>query len=155
MNGTQLDILDQQAVTMYCPQCGKPMRVASEHLRAPVACPHCDHAITPWQTLEAADETAPRPVAPPASPPSPTRHRFPPDLDGSYSWRNRWVAGVLGILLGSFGVHRFYLGFPGIGILQIFLTFMTFGIAGVWGFIEGVLCLVGAMRDAEGLPLRE
>ena len=153
MNGTQPNILDEQAVTMYCPQCGKPMRVASEHLRAPVACPHCDHAITPWNTLEATNET--HPVTPPASPSRPMPHGFPPDLNGSYSWRSRWVAGVLGILLGPLGVHRFYLGFPGIGILQIFLTFITFGIAGVWGFIEGVLCLVGAMRDAEGLPLRE
>ena len=65
------------------------------------------------------------------------------------------VAGLLGIFLGPLGVHRMYLGFVGIGILQIIVTFVTLGIGGVWGFIEGVLCLCGAMRDVDGLPLRE
>jgi TM2 domain-containing membrane protein YozV len=65
------------------------------------------------------------------------------------------VAGVLGVLLGPLGVHRFYLGFIGIGLLQAAVTFVTLGIGGVWGFIEGVLCLTGpVMRDVDGLPLR-
>jgi TM2 domain-containing membrane protein YozV len=71
-----------------------------------------------------------------------------------YSWRNRWIAGALGILLGGFGVHRFYLGHIGIGILQIVATIVTFGIVGpIWGFIEGILCFCGAIRDVDGLPL--
>lgn len=77
---------------------------------------------------------------------------FAPD---GYSWRNRWVAGALGVLLGSFGVHRFYLGHTGVGILMIVLCVFTAGIVpGIWGFIEGILCFCGAMRDVDGLPLR-
>lgn len=71
-----------------------------------------------------------------------------------YSRRNRWVAGALGILLGAMGVHRFYLGFTGIGIVQLMLGVFTLGtVSGVWGFIEGILCFCGAMTDVDGRPL--
>ena len=36
--------------------------------------------------------------------------------------KSKLAAGLLGIFLGSFGVHRFYLGFIGIGIAQIAVT---------------------------------
>ena len=71
------------------------------------------------------------------------------------STRNKWIAGVLGVMLGYLGVHRFYLGFVGIGVLQIVLTCCTFGIAGIWGMIEGFLCFFGVMRDVDGLPLQD
>lgn len=71
--------------------------------------------------------------------------------------KSRVVAGILGILLGSIGVHRFYLGYTGIGILQIVLTIVTFGVAGIWGFVEGILYLVSKTGtysvDAQGRPL--
>jgi TM2 domain-containing membrane protein YozV len=71
-----------------------------------------------------------------------------------YSNKSRVAAGLLGIFLGGFGVHRFYLGFAGIGIIQLFLTLFT-GIGVIWGFIEGILLLVGAMdRDKNGFLLR-
>jgi TM2 domain-containing membrane protein YozV len=71
-----------------------------------------------------------------------------------YSSRNRWLAGALGVLLGEFGVHRFYLGYVGIGVIQIVVTLATCGIGGLWGFIEGILCFCGAMRDVDGRMLR-
>jgi TM2 domain-containing membrane protein YozV len=64
------------------------------------------------------------------------------------------VAGALGVLLGPWGVHRFYLGFVGIGVVQIVVTLVTCGVGGLWGFVEGILCFCGAMRDIDGLPLR-
>jgi TM2 domain-containing membrane protein YozV len=68
--------------------------------------------------------------------------------------RSRVAAGLLGIFLGGLGVHRFYLGYTGIGVVQLLLTFATCGIASLWGFIEGVVLLCGAMdRDADGQPL--
>ena len=37
---------------------------------------------------------------------------------------------------------------------QLLVTFVTCGIASLWGFIEGILILCGAMdRDADGRPL--
>ncbi len=72
--------------------------------------------------------------------------------------KSKVVAGVLGILLGSFGIHRFYLGYTTIGIVQIVVTILTCGIGGLWGFVEGILYLVGAENfrtDASGRPLRD
>lgn len=71
--------------------------------------------------------------------------------------RSRMVAGLLAIFLGPFGVHRYYLGYTGIGTLMLCITLCTCGIGalftGVWALIEGILCLVGAMTDADGQPL--
>lgn len=70
--------------------------------------------------------------------------------------KSRIVAGVLGLFLGWCGVHRFYLGFTGVGIAQIIVTVCTLGVGGIWGFVEGILYLVGALTvDAEGRPLRD
>ncbi len=70
--------------------------------------------------------------------------------------KSRIAAGLLGIFLGSFGIHRFYLGFHGVGVLQLILTFVTFGVAGIWGFIEGIVILAGGFpADANGVPLRD
>ena len=68
--------------------------------------------------------------------------------------KSRLAAGLLGILLGSIGVHRFYLGYVGIGIAQIIVTTLTCGLGSIWGFIEGIVILVGGFdRDADGVPL--
>jgi TM2 domain-containing membrane protein YozV len=65
---------------------------------------------------------------------------------------------VLGILLGAFGVHRFYLGYTGIGVVQLLISVLTCGygalISGLWGLIEGILILTGKFdRDAYDRPL--
>jgi TM2 domain-containing membrane protein YozV len=72
--------------------------------------------------------------------------------------KSKIVAGLLGVFLGGFGVHRFYLGYTKIGVIQIVVTVLTCGIGALWGFIEGILYLVGAggyTTDATGRPLRE
>jgi TM2 domain-containing membrane protein YozV len=72
--------------------------------------------------------------------------------------KSRLIGGLLGILLGGLGIHRFYLGYVGIGIVQIVVTIVTFGFGAIWGFVEGIMILVGAemfRRDAKGVPLKE
>lgn len=72
--------------------------------------------------------------------------------------KSKIVAGILGILLGSLGVHRFYLGNTKMGVIQLIVTFVTFGVGGIWGFIEGIMILVGAdpfKTDAHGIPLKD
>ncbi len=70
------------------------------------------------------------------------------------SAKSKVVAGLLGIFLGWCGAHRFYLGFPGIGIV-IILSNLACGVGAIWGFVEGILCLAGVMRDSDGRPLRD
>lgn len=53
--------------------------------------------------------------------------------------KNKIAAGLFGILLGNLGVHKFYLGRPGMGIL--YLLFCWTGIPGVIGLIEGIVYL--------------
>ena len=71
--------------------------------------------------------------------------------------KSRLAAGVLGIVLGWLGIHRFYLGYIGTGIAQIAVTLFTCGIGGtIWGLIEGILILTGAFnKDANGQPLKD
>lgn len=73
----------------------------------------------------------------------------------STNCKSKVAAGILGILVGGLGVHRMYLGYVGIGILQLFLSIFTCGISSLWGFIEGILILCGSgiTTDADGNPL--
>lgn len=48
-------------------------------------------------------------------------------------------AGICAILVGSFGVHKFILGYTTEGIIQLVLGFC--GIGGILGIIEGIIYL--------------
>ena len=52
------------------------------------------------------------------------------------------VAGIFALLLGSLGIHKFYLGYTQEGIIQIVISIVTCGIAGIIPFIEGILYLI-------------
>ena len=53
--------------------------------------------------------------------------------------RSKATAGILAILLGGLGIHKFYLGKAGMGIL--YLLFCWTFIPAIVGFIEGILYL--------------
>ena len=78
--------------------------------------------------------------------------------------KSKITAGLLGIFLGAFGVHNFYLGYKNKAVIQVTVsaiglllscctgvTFIaTVGI-GIWGLIEGILILTGQIKtDADG-----
>lgn len=160
MNEQALSSPPTDPTTVFCSRCGKPMLIAPQHLYTAVSCPHCSTTLEPWRIQAGSHEAATMPYPPanlrsggqsPPRHPGHLQHAGPMQV---YSWRNRWIAGALAILLGVFGVHRFYLGFTGIGIIQIIVTICTLGVVtSVWAFIEGILCFCGAMRDVDGLPL--
>jgi hypothetical protein len=95
----------------------------------------------------------------------PPMSQQPPMPNPAYGYtqpKSKLAAGLLGIFLGGLGIHRFYLGHTTIGVIQLVLTVLlgifTFGLVGLWGFIEGIMILAGAsyfQRDAKGIPLRE
>lgn len=69
--------------------------------------------------------------------------------------KSRLAAGLLGIFLGGWGVHNFYLGYIGKAVAQIVLSF-CFGIGAIWGLIEGIMILAGSINtDAQGNPLAD
>ena len=51
------------------------------------------------------------------------------------------IAGILAIVIGSLGIHKFILGYTKEGIIQIIITFVTCGIGGLIGLIEGIIYL--------------
>lgn len=53
--------------------------------------------------------------------------------------KSRVAAGVLAILLGDLGIHKFYMGKIGMGIL--YLLFSWTGIPALVGLIEGIIYL--------------
>ncbi|MDF1517015.1 MAG: TM2 domain-containing protein [Lutibacter sp.] len=63
----------------------------------------------------------------------------------------RVLAGVLGILLGVFGIHKFVLGYTNEGIILLAITVVTCGIGGaitsIIGLVEGIVYL--AKTDEE------
>ena len=82
--------------------------------------------------------------------------------------KSKMAAGLLGIFLGQWGVHNFYLGYTGKAVAQLLLSifgyillfvvvgFFMVAAAGIWGLIEGIMILSGSINtDANGNPLRD
>lgn len=53
---------------------------------------------------------------------------------------------LLCFFFGVFGVHRFYVGKVGTGILQL----VTLGGLGIWALIDFIMIIVGAFTDKQG-----
>lgn len=67
----------------------------------------------------------------------------------------KMVAGLLGILIGAWGIHKFYLGMTTPGILQIVITICTCGLGGIIGLIEGIIYLTKSDEDFHQLYVVE
>ena len=67
------------------------------------------------------------------------------------------VALLLGLFIGTLGIHNFYLGHTGRGIAQLLITILTFGIGvlitGPWVLIEIIMMVTGSLKDGMGRPL--
>ena len=80
--------------------------------------------------------------------------------------KSKIAAGLLGIFLGSLGVHNFYLGNTGKAVAQLLLTLIGWIIivgpiiSGIWALIEAILILCSNYgspwhRDARGIELAD
>lgn len=72
---------------------------------------------------------------------------MPPAYAMTTSGSKKTTAGILALILGGFGIHKFYLGYTGAGILQIVITLVTCGIGSVIGLAEGVIYLTKSDED--------
>jgi TM2 domain-containing membrane protein YozV len=57
------------------------------------------------------------------------------------------IAGLLGILLGWTGAHKFVLGYTKEGIIQLIVSLVTCGLFGIVGLIEGIIYLTKSDAD--------
>lgn len=70
------------------------------------------------------------------------KRRIPEDVSSK-----KVTSGLLAILLGGWGVHKFYLGMTTPGVLQIVITFVTCGIGAIIPLIEGIIYLTKSDED--------
>ena len=67
-------------------------------------------------------------------------NQLPPEVN-----QKKILAGVLGIVLGAFGVHKFILGYTTEGLIMLFISLLTCGVgySVMWiiGLIEGIIYL--------------
>lgn len=57
------------------------------------------------------------------------------------------LAGILALLFGYLGVHKFILGYTKEGLIQIAITVVTCGLAGIIPFVEGIIYLTKSDED--------
>ncbi|MEH3158013.1 MAG: TM2 domain-containing protein [Sphingomonas taxi] len=80
-----------------------------------------------------------------------TRHVLapPPPRQPVANDRNKYLAALLAFVLGTLGVHRFYLGRTGSGVVMLVLTITVVGmiVSGPWAFIDTIRYLI--MSDEE------
>ena len=119
-----------------CQACGSMVFVAKEKIVIPMkqveespSPKSKDEALTP----EMLDEAIRRMV-----------YEKPPN-----SRKSRWIALVLCVIFGWLGIHRFYVGKIGTGVLFLF----TFGFFGFGAIVDAITILFGHFRDREGFRL--
>ena len=98
-----------------------------------------------WDGNEWTDKTRPRTAATAALAMATTKPTVTP-FGEPISSKSRAAAAILAWFLGVLGIHRFYLGKVGTGILMI----VTLGGLGVWWLIDLIWILVGTFKDKDG-----
>ncbi|MEK9136097.1 MAG: TM2 domain-containing protein [Bacteroidota bacterium] len=65
------------------------------------------------------------------------------------SSKNKVAAGLLGIFLGGWGIHKFYLGFTGPGLVYLLVNTVGFAVTWLMLFIPNIV--LGIMAFVEGI----
>ena len=63
--------------------------------------------------------------------------------------KSKITAILLCFFLGGLGIHRFYLGYTLIGVLQL----LTFGGFLIWAIVDFIRLIIGSLKDSEGNDL--
>lgn len=66
--------------------------------------------------------------------------------DQTEEGKSQIIALILVLLVGIIGAHRFYLGYTGIGIIQI----LTLGGCGIWTLIDLIMIITGDLKPKDG-----
>lgn len=116
--------------TAFCPHCGKPVAPGD------VFCNECGEKL-PEQ-----------------------KNNYGVGPEAKVAEKSKLTAGLLGIFLGAFGVHNFYLGYTSKAVIQLVITLITCcmcsPVSAIWGLVEGILILCGNISvDGQGNPLCE
>jgi Predicted membrane protein len=129
-----------------CPQCGAPCAPSDSE------CKYCGEALAANAAQQANQRTSPQQQASDFQANAEAYRRQVAQqqfaqqqyinnsgIDPSWPIKNKIAAGLLAIFLGGLGIHEFYLGKIGFGILC--LLFCWTGIPAFVGFIQGIIYL--------------
>lgn len=124
-----------------CPQCGAPIDPGA------VECKFCGEKLAVQQAAQQTYQAQPQSFY--AQQPQPTiviqqqqpqpQPVYVSGISPSWPIKSKIAAGILAIFLGGLGIHKFYLGKVGMGVL--YLLFCWTGIPAFVGFIEGIIYL--------------
>mmetsp|Transcript_4573 Transcript_4573/g.6737 ORF Transcript_4573/g.6737 Transcript_4573/m.6737 type:complete len:365 (+) Transcript_4573:38-1132(+) len=79
-------------------------------------------------------------------PPSATHHQSTKNAHDQYDETTYIVLGVIGILIGLTGIHRFYIGDAGIGAVQLFMSFVVYALLGwMLGYLTFFLPIIATI----------
>lgn len=64
---------------------------------------------------------------------------------------------LLSFFVGVLGIHRFYVGKIGTGIVMLLLTLSFFGIiiSGIWNLVDWIMIITGNFTDKQGNKLTD
>lgn len=111
-------------MSVLCPQCGAPAQEGA------TKCEYCGAAIA--QSTQPVQQAQPQQVVyVQQTAANPERANWP--------IKNKIVAAILALILGGLGIHKFYLGQSGKGIM--YLIFCWTYIPAILAFIEGITIL--------------
>lgn len=125
---------------MFCKQCGKPIDDGQE------ICEDCKNAVNENSTTSNVEPEV--------------KETINANTSTNPNAKSKLLAGLLGIFLGAFGVHNFYLGYTGKAIAQLLISLLSCGFlafaSSIWGLIEGILILTGNISvDGNGNELKD
>jgi TM2 domain-containing membrane protein YozV len=165
---TPADESAPQAPDSELPEAEQPPAPETESEQAAAEAAPPLEAPAPPASESAAESEAPEAPAPPAPeaplapPPPPPPAAGPGSYTGEMQYseqapatapgqpvqpcpKNKVAAGVLGILLGWLGIHKFYLGYTTEGLIMLAVSLVSFGvlswIPAIIGLVEGIIYL--------------
>lgn len=119
-----------------CPQCGAALDPSATE------CKFCGEKVAVQYVQQPQQNTqqgAPTIIIQQTQPQQPVQPAYVTGINPSWSVKSKVVAGLLAIFLGGLGIHKFYLGHIGMGI--IYLIFCWTWIPSFIAFFEGIIYL--------------
>jgi TM2 domain-containing membrane protein YozV len=144
---------------MFCSNCGK---------QNPDNAKFCASCGTPFTDTPGPQYAPPPQYAAPPAQQTIINMAPPPVFPGmqaamGVSPKSKMTAALLAFFLGSLGIHRFYAGKTGTGIVLLLLTIIGYvtifvvvgyfllSAVGIWVLIDFIMILMGKFKDKNGL----
>jgi TM2 domain-containing membrane protein YozV len=145
-------------IVVTCPSCGSKLKAPDTAAGKKLKCPKCQAPIA----VPGAAADAPQPAAPPVTANDspfdnldqpdaggPLVQSSPPKSAGGKEPPNKMVVGLLAILLGWTGIHKFLLGNTSAGVIMLVSSLLCVGypVMLVIAIIEGITYLTKSDED--------